>query len=110
MCYHKTHFSRGNEADWSDLPEIAEIKRQDRDHRLQQYIPFTKKAYQALREMEDAVLQQQLVNNGVTKLDQARMEAIKKVRKDHRSLGRTSEVGQAFDGNHLRSKGPSSVN
>lgn len=37
------------------------------------------------------------------KFDQARMEAIEKMRKgSSRFLGRTSEVGQAFDGNHLK--------
>ena len=92
----------GNEADWSDLPEIANIRREDRVHRLRQYIPFCETAYQALRAMEDAVLQKQLEENGMIKLDQARMEAIEKMRKDSRFLGRTYEVGQAFDGSHLK--------
>ena len=107
VCHHKTtslspFFIGGNEADWRDLPAIAVIRHEDRDHRLRPYIPFCQETYQAPGTMEDAVLQQRLLDNGVTKLDQARMEAIEKMRKDHRFLGRTSEVGQAFDGNHLK--------
>ena len=46
-CYHEAtsltpFFIGDNEADWSDLSEVAEIRRQDRDYRLQQYIPHTR--------------------------------------------------------------------
>ena len=106
-CYHKTtsltpFFIGGNEADWSDLPEVAEIRRQDRDYRLQRYIPLTKEAYRALREVEHAVAAQQPLGQGASKLDEARMEAVKQMRRDQRFLGRTSEVGQAFNANNLK--------
>lgn len=107
VCYHKTtslapFFIRCNEVDWSDLPKVAEIRRQDRDCRLQQYILLAKEAYRALREVEHAVVLQQPLGQGAAKLDEARMKAVKQMRRDQRFLGRTSKIGQAFDASNLK--------
>ncbi|KAI9779348.1 MAG: hypothetical protein M1839_007456 [Geoglossum umbratile] len=61
VCYHTTSGSRelfagASQANWTGLPEIGKIRRADRDERLRSYIPYTVRAYDALRQAEKGVV------------------------------------------------------
>jgi hypothetical protein len=61
VCYHTTNgspelFVGASQANWTGLPEIGKIRRADRDERLRSYIPYTVRAYNALRQAEEGVV------------------------------------------------------
>lgn len=45
-CQSTKIFVGTNQANWRGFPEIDEIRRADRDHRLQAYIPLAERAFQ----------------------------------------------------------------
>lgn len=110
FCYHKATsrapFILGaNQENWGGLEPIQAIRREDRDHRLATYATLVEEAFNALRETEDAVgLPDGLHGKpGQIQLSETRKLAIKYMRENPAFLGRSLEIGQAFDGK-LRSK------
>jgi hypothetical protein len=105
VCYHQgkrgAQFLVGaNQENWSGLPAIGSIRRGDRNHRLVEYIPFAKRAYDSLREAEKSVkLPQSYASKPAKELSyETRRRAVALMRKPHHDfLGRTTEQGQAFN-------------
>jgi hypothetical protein len=58
ICHHsdKEIYVGANQADWTGLPAIGDIRRADRDHRLKSYIPLATRAYNALQQAEKEVV------------------------------------------------------
>jgi hypothetical protein len=111
VCYHRRRsdnapfFVGANEADWRGLGAIKRIRRKDRDHRVEAYIPLAKKAYDALHEAEQKA---ELPPSYATyPEDRRRYEKRRRAVVTMRGylepphpdfLGRQNEYGQAFNG------------
>ncbi|KAK2757991.1 hypothetical protein FQN54_004397 [Arachnomyces sp. PD_36] len=115
ICYHSgfpdtdkrpTFYTGANEENWGTLLDISKIRRAQRDYRLRDYIPFAKRAFQALREVEEAV-RSETPDSGFTSREEVgnvRLAAIDRMREHPSFLGRTTEHGQAFTGSGQSSK------
>src|SRR5579862_3609160 len=95
------NYSLASQANWTGLPEIGRIRREDRDFRLSSYIPLATRALNALRQAEENVVLPTSMTN-LPKKDkglQVRIRAIATMRNPPHPdfLGRTKEIGQAFD-------------
>ncbi|KAH0565680.1 hypothetical protein GP486_000920 [Trichoglossum hirsutum] len=106
VCYHNIGGNRelfvgASQANWTGLPEIGRIRREDRDLRLSSYIPLATRALNALRQTEEnAVLPMSMASlPKKAKEYQVRMRAIAAmINPPHPDfLGRTREIGQPFD-------------
>ena len=106
VCYHFTNGNRelyvgANQADWTGLPAIGDIRRADRDHRLRSYIPLATRAFNALQQAEKNVLLPDSMANLIDKAReyQVRIRAIASVKNPPHPdfLGRKTEIGQPFD-------------
>ncbi|KAI9778953.1 MAG: hypothetical protein M1839_007764 [Geoglossum umbratile] len=103
--YHTANGNRelfvgASQENWTGLPAIGRIRREDRDYRLSSHIPLTTRAFNALRQAEEDVVLPVSMRNLPKKLKgyQVRIRAIAAMRNSHPDfLGRTTEVGQAFD-------------
>ncbi|KAI9776168.1 MAG: hypothetical protein M1839_000584 [Geoglossum umbratile] len=108
ICYHTANGNReiyvgANQADWAGLPAIDDIRRADRDYRLEPYIPFATRAFNALQQSEETVILPNSMNSLESKARayQVRVRAIAMMRDPPHPdfLGRKTEVGQPFDKN-----------
>ncbi|KAI9868510.1 MAG: hypothetical protein M1813_005954 [Trichoglossum hirsutum] len=106
VCCHTANGNRelfvgASQANWTGLPAIGRIRRKDRDDRLSSYIPLTTRAFNALRQAEENVVLPVSMRNlpKTPKGYQVRIRAIAAMRDPPHPdfLGRTTEVGQAFD-------------
>lgn len=107
ICCHGFNGKNANlyvgacQPDWSGLEAVGEIRRADRDHQLERYIPSATQAYNALQRAEaNAVLPNSMqALTGNPRIFQIRRRAIAEMKDGpHPSfLGRTTELGQAFD-------------
>jgi hypothetical protein len=90
-----------SQANWTELLAIGCIRRKDRDDRLSSYILLTTRAFNALRQAEENVVLPVSMRNllKTPKGYQVRIRAIAAMRDPPHPdfLGRTTEVGQAFD-------------
>ncbi|KAI9776300.1 MAG: hypothetical protein M1839_000461 [Geoglossum umbratile] len=107
-CYHIKNGNRelyigANEADWTGLPAIGSIRREDLDYRLRSYISLATRAYNALKQAEeDVTLPASMANLAEKdKKYQVRLQAIASMKNPHHLdfLGRKAEIGQPFDKN-----------
>ncbi|KAH0559656.1 hypothetical protein GP486_003828 [Trichoglossum hirsutum] len=100
ICRHPTtdgsyeFYVGSSKANWGGLSAIGDIRRRDRDDRLDAYIPFAEEAYNALKKVEKEA-EDSIPERGNTY--EIRRQAIVKMRKESAFLGRTTETGQAFD-------------
>jgi hypothetical protein len=106
VCYHSANgnqelFVGADQANWTGLPTIGQIRREDRDLRLSSYSPLATRAYNALRQAEEnAILPASMANlPDKAKTYQVRMRAIAAMKTGPHPdfLGRVTEVGRAFD-------------
>jgi hypothetical protein len=103
ICYHTNRelYVGANQADWTELPAIGDIRRADRDHRLKSYIPLATRAYNALQQAEKEVVLPDSMNNlnDKDRKYQIRVRAIASMRDPPHCdfLGRKTESGQPFD-------------
>lgn len=89
-----------NQENWGGIEPIQTIRREDRDHRLATYTTLAEEALNALREIEDAVELPDGLHGKPRQiqLSETRMLVIKYMRENSAFLGRSLEIGQAFDG------------
>ncbi|KAI9764143.1 MAG: hypothetical protein M1839_006042 [Geoglossum umbratile] len=106
VCYHIANGNRelfvgASQENWTGLPAIGRIRREDRDWRLNSYIPLTTRAFNALRQAEENVVLPASMRNLPKKRKgyQVRTRAVAAMRDPPHPdfLGRITEVGQAFD-------------
>jgi hypothetical protein len=105
ICYHNNQelYVGANQADWTGLPAIGDIRRADRDHRLKSYIPLATRAYNALQQAEKEVVLPDstsiLKDEDKNKKYQIRIRAIAAMRDPPHCdfLGRKTESGQVFN-------------
>ncbi|KAI9776290.1 MAG: hypothetical protein M1839_000449 [Geoglossum umbratile] len=106
VCYYvgggqRELFVGSNQADWGGFSAIAEIRRADREYRIATYIPPASKAFRALQQAErEVVLPESMVSlEPLAKLYQTRIRAVAAMKGTPHPdfLGRSTEIGQAFD-------------
>ncbi|KAF3483803.1 uncharacterized protein GIQ15_03127 [Arthroderma uncinatum] len=104
VCYHDIPSNQSrrmvvgaNQENWEGLKEIGDIRRRDRDYRLEPYIPRAWAAYKALRDHE--IQEAGAINHkdySTLQLGALRVRLAEDMRGHPSFLGRRNEHGQAF--------------
>jgi hypothetical protein len=104
ICGHRLHDSSlqiilgANQADWAGLPSIEKSRRQDRDQSLTEYITKAELAFRDLRLAEDETRDENPeISNEDDFVGIIREKTVTLMPHRDHFLGRSTEVGQAFD-------------
>lgn len=108
ICLHKStarapFFVDASQENWQGADEIKRIRRKARNTRLCSYEPLALSASRALRDVETSVVLPEEFEGKSENiiLHERRVRASQAIRKNGHFLGRTADIGQAFD-RHLR--------